>query len=50
MSSTSRTAVDPKFVSRHGESQWQGKPNGQLYDKREELSAEDEDMWAKMAM
>ena len=28
MSSTSRTAVDPKFVSRHGESQWQGKPNG----------------------
>lgn len=49
-SNSSRTAVDPAFVSKHGESHWKGKPNGQHYDKREELSAEDEDAWARMAM
>lgn len=29
---------------------WQGKPNGTPYDRREELTEEDEDMWARMAM
>lgn len=50
MSDSSKTAVDTSFVSRHGESQWKGKPNGRPYDRREELSPEDEDMWAKMSM
>lgn len=31
-------------------STWQGKPNGTAYDKRTELTEEDEDMWARMAM
>lgn len=31
-------------------STWQGKPNGTAYDKREELTEEDEDMWARLAM
>lgn len=47
---SSHTAVEDGFVSKHGESQWQGKPQGKAYDKREELSEADEDMWAKMAM
>lgn len=50
ISSSSSTVVDAAYTSKHGESQWKGKPNGQPYDKREELSEEDEDMWAKMAM
>lgn len=29
---------------------WQGKPNGTAYDRREELTEEDEDMWARLAM
>lgn len=49
-SESSQTAVDQSFVSKHGESQWKGRPNGQAYDKREELSAEDKDTWARMAM
>ena len=47
---SSHTAVEDGFVSKHGESHWQGKPKGKIYDKREELSESDEDMWAKMAM
>lgn len=31
-------------------STWQGKPNGTTYDRREELTEEDEDAWARMAM
>lgn len=31
-------------------SAWQGKPNGTAYDKRQELTEEDEDMWARLAM
>lgn len=31
-------------------STWKGKPNGTAYDRREELTEEDEDMWARMAM
>lgn len=31
-------------------SAWHGKPNGTVYDRREELSEEDEDMWARLAM
>lgn len=31
-------------------STWQGKPNGTAYDRREELTEEDEDMWARLAM
>lgn len=46
---SSVTAVDTAFVSQRGESHWQGKPQGKSYDKREELSADDEDMWANMA-
>lgn len=34
----------------HARSTWQGKPNGTAYDRREELTEEDEDMWARMAM
>lgn len=47
---SSRTAVDNLLISKHGEGPWKGKPIGQMYDRREELTAEDEDMWAKMAM
>lgn len=47
---SSLTAVNKNFVSKNGESHWQGKPKGKAYDKREELSAEDEEMWAKMSM
>ncbi|KAK5954848.1 hypothetical protein OHC33_004574 [Knufia fluminis] len=50
LSSSASTAVDAAYVSRHGESQWRGKPIGQPYDRREELTEEDEDMWARMAM
>ncbi|KAJ9156658.1 hypothetical protein NKR23_g1228 [Pleurostoma richardsiae] len=32
------------------ESAWKGKPVGKQYDRREELTEEDEDMWARMAM
>lgn len=32
------------------ESAWKGKPNGTAYDRREELTEEDEDMWARLAM
>lgn len=32
------------------QSAWEGKPNGTAYDRREELTEEDEDMWARMAM
>lgn len=31
-------------------STWQGKPNGTVYDRRTELTEEDEDTWARMAM
>lgn len=31
-------------------STWQGKPNGTVYDRRTELTEEDEDMWAMLAM
>ncbi|KAJ4418706.1 hypothetical protein N0V82_005377 [Gnomoniopsis sp. IMI 355080] len=31
-------------------STWQGKPNGTVYDRRTELTEEDEDMWARLAM
>lgn len=31
-------------------SAWKGQPNGTAYDKRQELTEEDEDMWARMAM
>lgn len=32
------------------QSAWHGRPNGTAYDRREELSEEDEDMWARLAM
>lgn len=31
-------------------STWQGKPNGTAYDRREELTEEDESMWARLSM
>lgn len=31
-------------------STWQGKPKGTPYDRREELTEEDQDAWARMAM
>lgn len=31
-------------------SMWKGKPNGTEYDRRQELTEEDEDMWARLAM
>lgn len=31
-------------------STWQGKPNGTAYDSRQELTEDDEDMWARLAM
>ncbi|KAL1852757.1 hypothetical protein Daus18300_012088 [Diaporthe australafricana] len=34
----------------HPRSTWQGKPNGTAYDRREELTEADEDMWANLAM
>lgn len=34
----------------HARSTWQGKPNGTAYDRREELTEEDEDMWARLSM
>ena len=48
--SSDSTAVDKKYVSKHGESTWQNQPKGKAYDKREELTEEDKDMWANMAM
>lgn len=50
VSDSSRTAVDNTFISQNGDSVWKGKPTGKPYDKREELTEEDEDMWAKLAM
>jgi len=50
INSSASTAVDAAYTSHHGESQWKGKPVGQQYDKREELTPEDEDMWARLAM
>ena len=32
------------------DSAWRGKPIGKQYDRREELTEEDEDMWARIAM
>ncbi|KKY39631.1 hypothetical protein UCDDA912_g00335 [Diaporthe ampelina] len=34
----------------HARSTWQGKPNGTAYDRREELTEEDESMWARLSM
>ncbi|KAH8785199.1 hypothetical protein F5883DRAFT_83941 [Diaporthe sp. PMI_573] len=34
----------------HATSTWKGKPNGTAYDRREELTEEDEDTWARMMM
>lgn len=34
----------------HARSTWQGKPNGTAYDRREELTEVDEDMWARLSM
>ncbi|KAG8168984.1 hypothetical protein KVR01_001733 [Diaporthe batatas] len=34
----------------HATSTWQGKPNGTAYDRREELTEEDEDTWARLMM
>ncbi|KAK2615519.1 hypothetical protein N8I77_002269 [Diaporthe amygdali] len=34
----------------HARSTWQGKPNGTAYDRREELTEQDEDMWARLSM
>lgn len=31
-------------------STWQGKPNGTAYDRREEITGDDVDMWARLAM
>lgn len=31
-------------------SMWKGKPNGTEYDRRQELTEEDEDTWARLAM
>lgn len=40
------TIVPPALAN----STWQGKPKGTSYDRREELTQEDEDMWAMLAM
>lgn len=46
--------VDTEKKGEYGQdlnkSTWQGRPNGTAYDRREELTEEDEDMWARMAM
>lgn len=34
----------------HSTSTWQGKPNGTAYDRRQELTEEDEDTWARLMM
>jgi hypothetical protein len=34
----------------HATSTWQGKPNGTAYDRREELTEDDEDTWARLMM
>lgn len=36
--------------SQENMSTWQGKPNGTTYDRRLELTEEDEDTWARLAM
>jgi hypothetical protein len=50
VSDSSKTAVEKNAVPVNNTSVWKGAANGRQYDKREELSPEDEDMWAKMAM
>lgn len=49
-SDSSKTAVEVESISANGPSIWKGAPNGTAYDKREELTPEDEDMWANLAM
>lgn len=49
-SGSSKTAVEEVSAQGNGQSVWKGAVNGRQYDKREELTEEDEDMWAKMAM
>lgn len=39
-----------KHQQPQADSAWRGKPIGKQYDRREELTEEDEDMWARMAM
>lgn len=50
ISDSSKTAVDDGPVPTTGQSVWKGAANGTTYDKREELTPEDEDMWANLAM
>lgn len=56
ISSTNTTVVGTVEYYAHDEeklaanSTWQGKPKGTPYDRREELTQEDQDMWARMAM
>lgn len=50
VSDSSKTAVEKGAIATNEKSTWKGTPNGTAYDRREELTAEDEDMWAKMAM
>lgn len=47
---SSKTAVETNPVPSYGQSVWKGTPIGTTYDNREELTPEDEDMWANMAM
>ncbi|PSR90309.1 hypothetical protein BD289DRAFT_221703 [Coniella lustricola] len=41
---------DKDGLGKNTASAWKGKPNGTAYDSRQELTEEDEDMWARMAM
>lgn len=49
-SDSSKTAVETNSSIGNGQSVWKGAPNGTTYDKREELTPEDEDMWANLSM
>lgn len=49
-SDSSKTAVEKIAVPVNTTSVWKSAAKGTQYDKREELTEEDEEMWAKMAM
>lgn len=51
VSSLGASTLVPNYAKGRTEtSPWRGKPIGKPYDRREELTEEDEDMWARMAM
>lgn len=49
-SGSSKTAVEENAIPTNTTSVWKSAAKGTQYDKREELTEEDEEMWARLAM